>query len=168
VPPSPFCAPAGELWHTGAAGGRAPVSAPPCPLSAPASVHGGPSVPGRSTETWTRSTNYPLGNNPLFRIFRKSCKAVPGLLGNQPAVQILPILHSGPSVFPKFTRGPGFLQFSLKFEKSLQKRSLASEKSTKNSSKTLKIHIFPTTTPNPVILMPKFLESLPLSFYTFI
>jgi hypothetical protein len=38
----------------------------------------------------------------------------------------------------------------------------------KNSSKTSKIHIFSTTTPNPVILVPKFLESLPLSFYAFI
>jgi hypothetical protein len=75
VSPSPFCAPAGELRCTGAAGGRAPVSAPPCPLSTPASVHGGPSAPGRST-------NYPLGNNLLFRIFRKSCKEAPGLLGN--------------------------------------------------------------------------------------
>jgi hypothetical protein len=93
VPPSPFCAPAGELWRTGAAGGCAPVSAPPCPFSAPVSVHGGPSAPGRSTETWNRSTNYPFGNNSLFRIFRKSCKEVLGLLGNQPAVQILPILH---------------------------------------------------------------------------
>jgi hypothetical protein len=48
--PSPFRAPAGELWRTGAARGQAPVSAPPCPLSAPASVHGGPSTPGRSTD----------------------------------------------------------------------------------------------------------------------
>jgi hypothetical protein len=67
VPPSLFCASAGELWCTGATGGRAPVSAPPCPLSAPVSVYDGPSAPGRSTETWTRSTNYPLGNNSLFR-----------------------------------------------------------------------------------------------------
>jgi hypothetical protein len=47
------CAPAGELWRTGAAGGRAPVSASPRPsppLSAPPSVHGGPSVLGRSTD----------------------------------------------------------------------------------------------------------------------
>jgi hypothetical protein len=167
VPPSPFCAPAGELWRTGAAGGRAPVSEPPCPLSAPASVHGGPSAPGRSTETWTRSTNYPLGNNSLFRIFQKSCKEVPGLLGNQPAVQILPILHSGPRVFPKLTRGPGFLQFGPKFRKYLQKFP-SLRKIHKNSSKTSKIHIFPTTTPNPVILVPKFLESLPLPFYAFI
>jgi hypothetical protein len=48
------------------------------------------------------------------------------------------------------------------------KRSLASEKSTKIAPKTSKIHIFPTATPNPVILVPKFLESLPLSFYAFI
>jgi hypothetical protein len=50
VLPSPFCALTGELWRTGAAGGQSPVSAPPCPLSAPASVHGGPSAPGRSTD----------------------------------------------------------------------------------------------------------------------
>jgi hypothetical protein len=31
-----------------------------------------------------------------------------------------------------------------------------------------KNHIFSTTTPNPVILVPKFLESLPVSFYAFI
>jgi hypothetical protein len=62
VLPSPFCAPAGELRCTGAAGGRAPVSTPPCPLSAPASVHGKPSAPGRSTETWTRSTDLSVGN----------------------------------------------------------------------------------------------------------
>jgi hypothetical protein len=62
VLPSPFCAPASELRRTGAAGGRAPVSMPPCPLSAPASVHGGPSALGRSTETWTRSTDLSVGN----------------------------------------------------------------------------------------------------------
>jgi hypothetical protein len=44
------CASAGELWRTGAAGGRAPVSTPPCALSAPTSVHSGPSAPGRSTD----------------------------------------------------------------------------------------------------------------------
>jgi hypothetical protein len=118
VLPSLFCAPAGELRRTGAAGGRAPVSAPLCPLSAPTSVHGEPSAPGRSTGTWTRSTNYPLGNNSLFR---KSCKEAPRLLGNHPAVQILPILHSSPRVFLKLTRGPRFLQFGPKFEKCLQK-----------------------------------------------
>jgi hypothetical protein len=56
------CAPAGELWRTGATGGRAPVSTPPGPLSAPASVHGGPSAPGRSSETWTQSTDLSVGN----------------------------------------------------------------------------------------------------------
>jgi hypothetical protein len=50
VLPSPFCAPAGKLWRTGAAEGRVPMSTPPCPLSAPVSVHGGPSVPNRSTD----------------------------------------------------------------------------------------------------------------------
>jgi hypothetical protein len=168
VPHSPFRAPAGELWRTEAAGGRAPVSAPPCPLSTPASVHGGPSAPDQSTETWTRSMNYPLGNNSLFQ-------------------DILEILQRGPWTFGKSTRGPDFADFALRplrfskinprsiifpvrseIQKIFTKRSLASEKSTKNSSKTSKIHIFPTITPNPVILVPKFLESLPLSFYAFI
>jgi hypothetical protein len=167
VPPSPFCAPAGELWRTRAAGGRALVSALPCPLSAPASVDGGPSTPGRSTETWTRSMNYPLGNNSLFRLFKKSWKEVPGLLGNQPAVQILPILHSGPRVFLKLTRGPRFLQFDPKSENNYKKVP-SLRKINKNSYKIPKIHIFPTTTPNLVILVPKFLESLPLSIYAFI
>jgi hypothetical protein len=90
------------------------MSAPPCPLSTLASVHGRPSVPDRST-------NYPLGNNSLFRIFRKSCKGALGRLGNQPVVQILPILHLGPRVFLKLTCGPGFLQFSPEFEKESQK-----------------------------------------------
>jgi hypothetical protein len=51
-----------------------------------------------------------------------------------------------------------------KIQKIFTKRSLASEKSTKIAPK---IHIFSTTTPNPVILMPKFSESLPLSFCAF-
>jgi hypothetical protein len=48
------------------------------------------------------------------------------------------------------------------------KSSIASEESPKNSSKTSKIHIFSTTTPNLVILVPKFSESLPLYFCAFI
>jgi hypothetical protein len=35
-------------------------------------------------------------------------------------------------------------------------------------TKTSNIHIFPTTTPNSVILAPKFSESLPLSYFAFI
>jgi hypothetical protein len=46
--PSPLCAPAGELWRTGAAGGQALLSAPPCPLSVPPWVHGAP--PDRDPE----------------------------------------------------------------------------------------------------------------------
>jgi hypothetical protein len=73
----------------------------------------------------------------------------------------------------KSTRGPDFADFALsplgfsEIQKIFTKRSLASEIH-KNSSKTSKIHIFSTTTPNTVILVPKFLESLPLSFYAFI
>jgi hypothetical protein len=124
------CTPAGELRCTRTAGCRAPVSTPPCPLSAPASVHGGPSVPGRSTEMWTRSTNYPLGNNSLFR-------------------DISEILQRGPWTFVKSTRGTNFADFALRprgfskinpqstifpvrseIRKIFTKRSLASQKST--------------------------------------
>jgi hypothetical protein len=84
----------------------------------------------------------------------------------------------------KSTRGPDFADFALRplgfseinprstifairseIQKIFTKRSLASEKSSKIAPK---IHIFSTTTPNPVILAPKFLESLPLSLYAFI
>jgi hypothetical protein len=74
-------------------------------------------------------------------------------------------LHSDPSGFSKLTCGQQFLQLGPKFEKIFMKRSLASEKSSKIAPK---IRIFSTTTPNPVILVPKFLESLPLSFYALI
>jgi hypothetical protein len=45
--------------------------------------------------------------------------------------QILLILHSDPSGFPKLTRRPRFLQLGPKLKKTFTKRSLASEKSTK-------------------------------------
>jgi hypothetical protein len=75
-------------------------------------------------------------------------------------------LHLGPSVFQK---KPTVCDFTVRpeIQKIFMKRSLASEKSTKIAPK-LKIHIFSTTTPNPVILVPKFSESLPLSFCAFI
>jgi hypothetical protein len=52
--------------------------------------------------------------------------------------------------------------------KKIYKKAPSLRKIHKNSSKTSKIHIVSTTTPNPVILVPKFLESLPLSFYAYI
>jgi hypothetical protein len=86
----------------------------------------------------------------------------------------------------KSTHGPDFVDFALrplrfseinprsmnfqlgpKFKKILQKGPYL-RKIHKNSSKTSKFLIFSNTTPNPVILVPKFLESLPLSFYAFI
>jgi hypothetical protein len=97
------------------------------------------------------------------------------------------ILQRGPWTFVKSTRGLDFADFALrplgfskinprptifavrsKIRKIFTKRSLASGKIHKNSPKTSKIHIFSTTTPNPMLLVPKFLESLPLSFYAFI
>jgi hypothetical protein len=63
VLPSLFCAPAGELLCTGAAGCRTPVSAPSYPRSAPPSVHGGPSAPWRLTTRGPGPHLYPLENN---------------------------------------------------------------------------------------------------------
>jgi hypothetical protein len=141
------------------------VSTPPCPLSVPVSVHGGSSTPDWSMETFTRSTDLSVG------------KKFPA--ENSPA-----FLQRGPWTFVKSTRYPDFADFTLRplefseinprstnflvrseIQKIFTKRSLASGKSTKIAPK---IRIFSTTTPNPVILVPKFLESLPLSFYAFI
>jgi hypothetical protein len=89
-------------------------------------------------------------------------------LGKQfPENPISDILHLGPSVFQnqpavqEFTVRPGNLKNNYKKVPSIRKIH-------KNSSKTSKIHIFSTTTPNPVILVPKFSESLLLSFCAFI
>jgi hypothetical protein len=87
----------------------------------------------------------------------------------------------------KSTCGPDFADFALRplgfskinprstifavrseIQKNIYKKVPSLRKILENSSKTSKIHIFSTTTPNPVILVPKFLESLPLSFYAFI
>jgi hypothetical protein len=87
----------------------------------------------------------------------------------------------------KSTHGPDFADFALRplgfsginprstifvvrseIRKTFTKKVPSLRKIHKNSSKTSKIHIFSTTTPNPVILVPKFLESLPISFYSFI
>jgi hypothetical protein len=87
-------------------------------------------------------------NKPEKSFFWEFCKKVPGLLSNQPAVR-------------DFSDRPLVLKNNSKKVPSLRKIH-------KNSPETSKFHIFSTTTPNPVILAPKFSESLPLSFYAFI
>jgi hypothetical protein len=54
------------------------------------------------------------------------------------------------------------------FFKNNHKRVPSLRKIHKNSLETSKFHIFSTTTPNPVILAPKFSKTLLLSFYAFI
>jgi hypothetical protein len=113
------------------------VSAPPCPLSLPLWVHGAPpDQPG------------PPGMDPVHRINRWKIIRYS---------DYLEILQRGPWTFMKSTRGPNFadfalgplgfseinprsmnFQFSLKFEKYLQKGLF----NHKNSSKTSKIHVF--------------------------
>jgi hypothetical protein len=85
--------------------------------------------------------------NPKFR-YSDVLHLAPHLFQNQPAVQ-------------EFTVRPGNLKNNSKKVPSLRKIH-------KNSSKISKIHIFSTTTPKLVILVPKFSVSLPLSFCAFI
>jgi hypothetical protein len=69
-----------------------------------------------------------------------------------------------------FQNEPAVQEFTVRSEdlENIYKKVPSLRKIHKNSSRTSKIHIFSTTTPNPVILVPKFSESLPLSFYAFI
>jgi hypothetical protein len=97
------------------------------------------------------------------------------------------ILQRSPWTLVKSTRGPDLTGFALRPSgfseinprsrifavrpgklKNNSKKVPILRKIPKNSPKTSKIHIFSTTTPNLVILVPKFLASLPLSFYAFI
>jgi hypothetical protein len=77
------------------------------------------------------------------------------------------ILQKGPWTLRKSTCGPNFVVRPLIFENN-PKRVPSLRKIHKNSPETSKFHIFSTTTPNPVILAPKFSELLLLSFYAFI
>jgi hypothetical protein len=73
-----------------------------------------------------------------------------------------------PSGFSKINPRSGILAVRPRKYNNNSKKVPSLRKIPKNSPKTSKIHIFSTTTPNPVMLVPKFLESLPLSFYAFI
>jgi hypothetical protein len=70
--------------------------------------------------------------------------------------------------FSKINPQSMFSQLNPWFLKNNSKIVLSLRKIHKNSLKTSKVHIFSTTTPNPVILAPKFSESLLLLFYGFI
>jgi hypothetical protein len=96
VLPSLCCAPVGELPCTGVAGGHAPVSVPPCsgafgPRHHRSTVDRAPRL--RSIKRGPGPRNYPLKSNSLFWVISEILQKVPGLLGNQPMVQIL---HSDP------------------------------------------------------------------------
>jgi hypothetical protein len=98
------------------------------------SIHPGP----RSTAPWTQSMEFSVEN-----LIRKSV--------------ISGILQRSPSGFPLNPQSIIFQSDPLSL-KNIYKKVPNLRKIHKNSSKISKIHIFPTTTPNPVILVPKFLE----------
>jgi hypothetical protein len=87
-------------------------------------------------------------NNSLSWLFRRSCKKVHGLLGIQSIVQ-------------NFVARP--LVLERKFQRGPQIRKIH-----KIVLQTSNPHIFPTTTPNSVILTPNILESLLLLLSAFI
>jgi hypothetical protein len=73
------------------------------------------------SDTITRSTNYPLGNNFLFQDISEILQRGPWTFGKSTRGPDFADFDSDPSGFPKLTRGPQFFQFGLKFGKYLQK-----------------------------------------------
>jgi hypothetical protein len=73
-----------------------------------------------------------------------------------------------PLSFSKINPQSMILPLDPWFLKNKSKRVPSLRKIHKNSPEIFKFHIFSTTTPNPVILPPKFSKSLLLSFYAFI
>jgi hypothetical protein len=142
--PSLCCAPADELPCSGMAGGHAPVPSVCATIGPRWTARPGPG-PSRVDSV------HEIIHCKIIRysrLFQKSCKKVPGLLGNQPVVQIL---HSDP--------------WNLKNN---SKKVPSLRKIDENSPQISKFHIFSTVTPNLVILAPKSFGSLLLSFYAFI
>jgi hypothetical protein len=68
----------------------------------------------------------------------------------------------------KLTCSPQISRKPLGFLKIIPDIALATSRNYKYVPITSFRHIFATVTPNPVILVPKFSESLPLSSYAFI
>jgi hypothetical protein len=143
--------PVGELSCSIAAGGLASASTPlclvsPCPLCHQSTVDRA-SLALYHTP-WTESTIFLYEKNSLFWFNGESCKEVSGLL----------VINLWSMVFAK--RSQVF--------KNNSKEVPIPRKIYKIAPETSNNHIFPTTTPNSVFLMPKFLESLPLSLFGFI
>jgi hypothetical protein len=98
---------------------------------------------------WTESTRF--SSQKIFFILdflKKSYRKVPRLFGNQPTVQ-------------KFTVKP--LDFEKYFQRDPWPRKFHEKALDASNS-----HIFPSTTPNLVILVPKFLGSHSISLFAFI
>jgi hypothetical protein len=144
-PHSPLPLPPSSLsLCTGAAGGRAPVS----------SV-----LLSRAGPPWTEAG---CGPRPMDRVhdFFLTKIILKSIIPSSFAKKRL--------VFSKINLQSMVSQLDPWFLKNNSKRVPSLRKIRKNSPKTSKFHIFSITTPNLVILTPKFSESLPLSFYAFI
>jgi hypothetical protein len=138
--PAPWPAP----LNTRATGGRAPASSVPQSLSGP---------------PWTEAGHDPRPVDRVHGFF---------LAKIIPRNSIFRHFALRPLIFSNINPQSLISQLGPWNLKNNSKKVLSLRKIHKNNPKTLKFHIFPTTTPNLVILVPKFLGSLPLSIYVFI
>jgi hypothetical protein len=138
--PAPWSAP----LDIGAAGGRAPVS------SVPSSMAGPP---------WIEAGCGPRPVDQVHGFFL--AKIIPGN-------SIFWHFTLRPLIFSNIILQSLISQLSPWNLKNNFRKVLSLRKIHKNNPETSKFHIFPTTTPNLVILAPKFSGSLLLSFYAFI
>jgi hypothetical protein len=90
------------------------------------------------------------------------------LLENNSKSNIPTTFHLGPCLFPQSTHSPNIYKKPLGFSKLIPNIALATSRNYKYVPMTSFQHIFATVTSNPVILVPKFSESLSLSYYAFI
>jgi hypothetical protein len=137
-----------------------PVASPPhrpCPYRLPAAS---------TDEPECRLSHSPVASHPRRRAGPPWTDPRPWSTKRGPSARTVP--QQNKSEKPEiqyfqafFANGPWSLENKFRGVPSLRKIH-------KIAPKTSKHHIFSTTTPNPMILAPKFSESLPLSCYTFI
>jgi hypothetical protein len=141
---SPSPAPSSAPLDTGATGGRAPASSVP---------------PSMADPPWTEAGRGPWPVDRVHGFFLAKL-----ITGNS----IFWYFALRPFIFSNINPQSLISQLGPWNLKNNSRKVLSLRKIYKNNPKTLKFHIFPTTTPNLVILVPKFSGSLLLSFYAFI
>jgi hypothetical protein len=127
------------------------------PLSAGVAGRQAPASSGRPSTTGPRPHGPSLQGFPLQKQFQKFVILIN--LGN---------FAEKPLGFPKIKLQSMISKLGPWNLKNNFRNVPSSRKIHKIAPETSKLPIFSTTTPNPMILVPKFSESLPISFYAFI